>query len=86
MSSNAAFPERADDALSSQQAFRAMAVFLEDFWNRDGRPDDSLMKLLSWISSDVWTDGGSNDPAMWTDWLKAIDSSGLRASEGLGQR
>lgn len=67
-----AFPARAAEPLTAQQAFEAMAVFLEAFWERDGRPDDSLVKILSWVQP-VGDDRMPADPAMWADWLHAID-------------
>lgn len=66
------FPTRAQTAITTLDSFRAMVVFLEAFWERDGRPDDSLMKLLAWVSpvDDAYAPA---DPAMWQDWLEAID-------------
>jgi hypothetical protein len=74
-----AFPARSGDAISAQQAFQAMVVFLEAFWTRDGRPDDSMAKLLSWTYGALAGDG-PGDPAMWEDWLDAIDAAARRGS------
>ncbi len=68
-----AFPNGSENLLTAGQAFAAMFSFLEAFWERDGRPDDSMPKLLSWMQQGtVWANGGPTDPAMWSDWLDAI--------------
>lgn len=63
------------DAITAQHGFAALVHFLNAFWERDGQPDDSMMKLLSWVSSGVWADGSPGDPAMWEDWLMAIEAT-----------
>ncbi|MFT3724064.1 MAG: hypothetical protein QM773_10790 [Hyphomonadaceae bacterium] len=68
-----AFPSDGERQLTTAHAFAAMASFLEAWWERGGRPDDSLVNLLSWIRPDVWADGAPNDPAMWADWLDAVE-------------
>ena len=60
------------DAITAQHGFAALVHFLNAFWERDGKPDDSMMKLLSWVSPG-WADGSPADPAMLSDWLEAIE-------------
>src|SRR3954453_6680912 len=61
--------------LTEQEAFEAMRYFLTEFWKRGGSNSDSdLVDILSWTSSDVWEDRGTNDPAQWQDWLNAAGS------------
>ncbi len=64
------FPNGREDLLTTGHAFAAMTSFLEAFWERDGRPDDSMPKLLGWINQ--WANSGQADSAMWGDWLEAI--------------
>jgi hypothetical protein len=62
----------AETNLTVQDAYLALFKFLESFWIRDGRPDDSLAKLLSWAQPVAAAKGCPTDPAMWGDWLSAI--------------
>jgi len=73
--SNTSFPAHSADTISVQHAFSALTHFLEAFWERDGKPADSMAKLLSWTSSSAWADAGPTDPAMWADWLEAIEKT-----------
>jgi hypothetical protein len=59
-----------NQTLSAEQAFPAMFVFLQQYYERGGRKDD-LTAALSDIQS-VCEDGTPADPAAWTDWLDAI--------------
>ncbi|HBY42164.1 MULTISPECIES: hypothetical protein [unclassified Brevundimonas] len=55
--------------LTTDQAYQAMRVFLEAYWERGGRADTQITDLLSGMQ------GGTEetaDPAMWADWLDAI--------------
>jgi hypothetical protein len=63
------------DVITAQHGFAALVHFLNAFWERDGQPDDSLMKLLSWVSPGPWADGSPADPAMLNDWLEAIEAT-----------
>jgi hypothetical protein len=61
--------------LTEKQAFEAMRCFLQAFWERGGSdPESDLVDVLSWTGSDVWADGGTQDPAQWEDWLSAVRS------------
>jgi hypothetical protein len=53
--------------LDEREAFLAMSRFLWQFANRAG---DDLMTLLGDIAID--TDGDTNDPAAWDDWMTCV--------------
>ena len=55
---------------SDKQAFLAMFLFLEAYWERNGRPDE-LGSLLG--SMMALQDGMPADSAMWTDWRVALE-------------
>jgi hypothetical protein len=57
--------------LTEKQAFVAMFRFLDDWWERNGRPDE-VGTLLGSLNPDLASDGGPADPAMWTEWLTAV--------------
>ncbi len=58
--------------LSLEQAFQAMFVFLDDYYQRTGGKAE-LGAVLSDIQLNA-TDGMPADPAAWGDWLSAIDA------------
>lgn len=60
--------------LTTLEAFDAMRLFVENYWERGGKGSDELRLLLSAMNRDtaMWTDGGPADPAMWSDWLHAV--------------
>ena len=66
---------RASEALTVIEAYQAMVTFLEWRWERSGKKMDDLAALLSDTSMDVWADAAPGDPAMWHNWLNAIDRS-----------
>ena len=59
--------------LDALEAFDAMRVFLEAYWERGERSSEELRLLLSRLERDasIRPDGGTLDPAQWDDW-KAI--------------
>lgn len=63
---------RADDLISTHVAYRAMVIFLDRYYDRGGGVD-TLGDVMSSISTFLWGDGTPNDPAMWGDWLVAVD-------------
>ncbi|OYW43258.1 MAG: hypothetical protein B7Z38_02050 [Rhodobacterales bacterium 12-64-8] len=75
MSSDSEYPSSGKEAISIDHGFAALRHFLNAFWERDGKPYDSMVKLLSWIEPGIWADGSPLDPAMWEDWLKAIEAT-----------
>ena len=54
--------------LNENQAFQAMVLFLEEYYER-GKSDDIAMLLSSLI---LLEDGSTADPAMWGDWLQSL--------------
>ena len=59
--------------LTERDAFEAMRYFLTEFWKRGGSEAGSdLARLLDWTGTGDWTDGSTNDPAQWSDWLAAV--------------
>jgi hypothetical protein len=56
--------------LTDEQAFRAMFRFLESYWS------EFKTATLADVLSDLnpGEQGRSSDPAMWSDWRKAIDT------------
>lgn len=65
---------RNDQSISPEEGFEAPRIFLTAFWERDGRPDDGLMRLLSFCEP-VGKGGSPSDPAQWSDWLDAIEQA-----------
>lgn len=56
--------------ISDKQAFLAMFLFLEAYWERNGKPGE-LGSLLG--SMMALQDGMPADSAMWTEWLVALE-------------
>ena len=55
--------------LDPEQAFRAVLVFLEQYWEGAGHPEE----VGGILTFSHFTPGhGTADPAMWYDWLAAI--------------
>jgi hypothetical protein len=59
--------------LSPEQAFAAMALFLQRYYARNGGSDD-LAALLGDLQLNE-RDSLPLDPAAWTDWLSAIEDA-----------
>ena len=68
--------------LSPEQAFKAMSVFLEWYYERTGRQPE-LGILLGDLQ--IASDGVPFDPAAWGDWLAAVGSV-LDQSKNEGRR
>lgn len=66
-----------NDGFRPCEAYAAMCVFLKAYDAR-GNGADTLVHVLSSISCYVWGDGMPNDPAMLSDWGRAL---GARSSE-----
>jgi hypothetical protein len=58
--------------LSPEQAFAAMAIFLERYYDRTGG-DGDLGALLGDLQINR-ADGFPLDPAAWGDWLSAVEN------------
>ncbi|MBL0122734.1 MAG: hypothetical protein IPP88_08375 [Betaproteobacteria bacterium] len=62
-----------NDQITVEEAFRAMIVFLDRYYERGGGKD-TLGHVLGDVSQFLWADGSPNDPAQWQDWLDAVKS------------
>ena len=72
---------RRDEMVSLGQAFEAMTLFLQEYWERGGRESEDLANLLgNLVPTD---DGGPMDPAAWHDFLGAVDRA--RATDAYHQ-
>jgi hypothetical protein len=60
--------------LSALEAFDAMRLFIEGYWERGRKTSDDLRLLLCALNREtrIWPHGGPADPAMWGDWLLAL--------------
>lgn len=58
-------------AIDVDTAFEAMRIFLEAHWERGGRSSDDIASLLGSLNR---AEKGQEplDPAMWTDWVEAV--------------
>ena len=56
--------------LDEREAFEAMTLFLETFYDR-GHSDDSDVAMVLWTTH-IEADGSTADPAAWHDWLEAV--------------
>lgn len=59
--------------MDAMMAYRAMFRFLENYWERGGRNDEDIAALLGSMNLDTFPGDEPADPAMWDDWLEAID-------------
>ncbi len=55
------------DSSSVNQAYTVMLVFLDDFCQRGGGPVQILLHWMMFLE-----DGRTYDPAIWEDWMKAV--------------
>jgi hypothetical protein len=60
--------------LTALEAFDAMRVFIEKYWERGLKESDDFGLFLSALNREtaIWADGGPGDPAMWSEWLLAL--------------
>lgn len=68
--------------LDELAAFDAMRAFLTDYWEIGGKGEEEIALLLSSLQRGVWASGRPADQAMWSDWLKAIQT--IRENPGDG--
>lgn len=66
--------------LDELAAFDAMRIFLNDYWEIGGKSEEEIASLLGSLQRGIWGDGGPADPAMWSDWRKAVQA--IRANPG----
>lgn len=55
--------------LSERQAFEAMRIFMEEYWNLRGRGDE-LRLFLSSLDGSFTANGLPIDIAIWADWQR----------------
>lgn len=58
--------------LNELQAFDAMRLFLEAYWERGGKQSDDLATLLGNLDREIWANSMPGDPAQWSDFRKAV--------------
>ena len=63
--------------LSEHEAFRAMSLFIDQFYRRAG---DDMSTLMADIT--IEADGGTLDPAAWEDWLRVVAQIKAEATPG----
>lgn len=68
--------------LDELAAFDAMRAFLKDYWEIGLKQDEQLALLLSGLQRAIWANGQPADPAMWSDWRKAVEA--IRENPGSG--
>ncbi|WP_116135741.1 hypothetical protein [Trinickia diaoshuihuensis] len=71
-----------NDSLTLTEAFRAMLIFLDRYYERGGAQSEDIAALLSGISQTLWADGSTNDPAQWRDWLEAVQAAKGKNMQG----
>ena len=64
--------------LTDEEAYRAMYLFLTNYWDLVGKPD-AIGSLLGSMST--LTDGGTADPAIHDDWLRALAKAKMSDAE-----
>ncbi len=64
-----------NDSLTKVEAFHAMLIFLDRYYERGSCQSEDIATLLSGISQTLWLDGSTNDPAQWNDWLSAVQEA-----------
>jgi hypothetical protein len=64
-----------DESITVGRAFDAMRRFLEGYWERGGKKSDDLAVLLGSLNRDEGSRSLPLDPALWSDWLDAIEEA-----------
>ena len=59
-----------NETLTFKEAYKAMFIFVREYYYRTGRPD-SIGNLLS--DTQLLESGIPADPASWQDWLDAVN-------------
>lgn len=59
------------EKITMEEAFKAMFVFLDNYYDRSGGGE--LADVLSDIQ--ILKDGRPADPAQWNDWIIAVNSA-----------
>lgn len=56
--------------LTIRQAYDVMTNFLEMYWKETDC--DEIAGLLSDMSTEIWADGSTGDPAIWGEWEESV--------------
>ena len=59
----------ATDTITLIEGYDAMRIFLESVSLRLGKTDEEIDFIVGGLK---WADGSPVDPAMWQDWLAAV--------------
>jgi len=59
----------ASDTITLIEGYDAMRIFLETVSLRLSKTDEEIDLIVAGLK---WTDGAPVDPAMWQDWLAAV--------------
>jgi hypothetical protein len=64
--------------LTPRQAYDAMFLFLQEYWERGNKADEGIAGLLGNCAVGLWEGGTPDvpmtaDPAMWHDWMSAVE-------------
>jgi hypothetical protein len=59
--------------IAELKAYDAMCRFLERYWESRGKQDDGIAILLGGLNRELRRSGLPVDPAMWSDWQRAVD-------------
>ena len=59
----------ATDTITLVEGYDAMRIFLESISLRLGKTDEEIDFIVAGLK---WADGAPVDPAMWQDWLAAV--------------
>jgi hypothetical protein len=57
--------------LSTNEAYKAMVLFLDNYWRLGGKNSDELAGLLGSLA--ILPDGSSADPALMEDWKRCVN-------------
>src|ERR1700729_805143 len=69
----------ATDTVTLIEGYDAMRIFLETVLLRLGKTDEEIDLIVAGLK---WADGAPVDPAMWQDWLAAVQiACGVRGGE-----
>ncbi|MFQ5400500.1 MAG: hypothetical protein ACE5E7_12990 [Anaerolineae bacterium] len=83
-----------EKTLTLKQAYKAMFVFVKNYYNRKGKTDElgillGDIQLLSYLLDDPEKEGDETslytaDPASWGDWLEAVETVLQEENESRG--
>jgi hypothetical protein len=62
---------QATDTITAVESYDAMRILLETIYRRHGEAADIAL-IIGWLK---WADGAPAHPAMWENWLAAVQVS-----------